>query len=110
VYVDAHGIVRYVRHVEHVRYGPGTGIPNRTTVATFTVDQVGTADIHRPAAFCVTDPDAMRTAGPEFGANPTVVGSSIDAAVTAGPGNTSTLTAPANASTGTPRGTTAGTP
>jgi len=111
VYVDAHGVVRYVRHVEHLRYGPGTGIPNRTTVGTFTVDQVGTAGIHRPAAFCVTNPDAMRTAGPEFGPNPTVVGSSIDEPRTAGPDTTaSTVTAPVNGSTATPDGTSADTP
>lgn len=106
LYVDAHGVVRYVRHAEHLRYGPGTGIPNRTTVATFTVDQIGTAGIHRPAAFCVTNPNAMRTPGPEFGPNPTVVGSSIDESRTAGPDGTApTVTAPRNDSTTTPDGT-----
>ena len=111
LYVDANGVVRYVRHVEHLRYGPGTGIPNRTTVATFQVDQVGTAGIHRPAAFCVTNPDAIRTAGPEFGPNPTVVGSSFDESLTAGPRTTApTTTAPVNASTATPEGTDVGTP
>jgi hypothetical protein len=71
--VDRHGIVRSVRHVERLRYGPRTDIPNETRVSTFAVDQIGTADIHRPAAFCVTNPDAMRTAVPTDVPNVTVV-------------------------------------
>mgnify|MGYP000265213303 CR=1 FL=1 len=74
--VDRHGIVRSVHHVERFRYDPRAGIPNETRVTTFSVDQVGTADLHRPAAFCVTDPGAMRTAVPTDDRNPTVVGSS----------------------------------
>jgi hypothetical protein len=80
VYVGPHGIVRRVRHVEQNRYRPSAAVPNRTVVATFAVDQVGTADIHRPAAFCVTDPSAMRTAEPIPGQRATVAGSTGAAA------------------------------
>lgn len=86
--VDRHGIVREVRHVERLHYGPNTDIPNETRVATFAVDQVGTADLHRPAAFCVSNPDAMRTAVPTDGQNATL------------PGATTVDTPAPNASTG----------
>lgn|GEM_PF-1136056 len=69
--VDRRGIVRRVRHVERLRYGPTANIPNETRVSTFTVDQIGAADLHRPAAFCVTNPDAMRTAVPTDDRNAT---------------------------------------
>ena len=100
VFVDERGIVRYARHVEHLRYGPGTEVPNRTTVATFTVDQVGTAAIHRPAAFCVTNPTAIRTAGPSFGPTPTARGSSTGESATDSPDGATTVTG--NASTPEP--------
>jgi len=61
LYVDDHGIVRHVRHVEQLRYGPTDDIPNRTTVRTLAVDRVGTVEIHRPAAFCASDPDVIRS-------------------------------------------------
>jgi len=64
LYVDRYGIVRAARHVERLRYVPKAGIPNETRVSTLEVDRIGTADLHRPAAFCVTNPDAMRTAAP----------------------------------------------
>ena len=70
VYVDEHGIVRYVRHAERVEPARETNFPNRTTVVTFTVDQVGTADLHRPAGFCVTNSDAIRNATPSSSAAP----------------------------------------
>jgi len=78
LFVDRHGIVRSVRHVERLRYGPSAGIPNETRVTTFAVDQVGTADLHRPAAFCVSNPDTIHTATPTGDGNRTVVGQSVD--------------------------------
>jgi len=93
LYVDDHGIVRGVRHVERLRYGPNTGIPNETRTTTFDVDRVGTADLHRPAAFCVSEPSAMRTATPTE--NATAAGpSTVDDSPTAG-----------TTATGTPTGT-----
>lgn len=104
VYVGPHGIVRRVRHVEQNRYGPSATVPNRTMVATFAVDQVGTADIHRPAAFCVTDPSAMRTAEPIPGQRSTVAGTRVDDPTATGPGTAaaSTGTAPNGTATETP--------
>jgi len=62
LYVDDDGIVRRARHVEQLRYAPVDDIPNRTTVWTLAVDQVGSTDIHRPTAFCASNPDVIRSA------------------------------------------------
>ena len=103
LYVDRHGIVRGVRHVERFRYGPNMSIPNETRVMTFDVDRVGTADLHRPAAFCVSEPSAMRTATPTRGANATVIGSSVEGAnATDAPTGRTTTDGGMNTSTPTP--------
>jgi hypothetical protein len=94
LYVDRHGIVRAARHVERFQYVPNAGIPNETRTSTLVVDQVGTADLHRPAAFCVSNPDAMRTAAPTDGRNTAASG------LTAGTTSEPTATVPGNA-TGT---------
>ena len=111
LYVDRHGIVRGVRHVERFRYGPNMGIPNETRVMTFDVDRVGTADLHRPAAFCVSEPSAMRTATPTRGANATVIGSSVEGAnATDAPTGRTTTDGGMNTSTPTPTPTPTDTP
>jgi hypothetical protein len=106
--VDRHGIVREVRHVERLHYGPNTDIPNETRVATFAVDQVGTADLHRPAAFCVSNPDAMRTAVPTDGQNGTLPGTTTSSTPTPNASDVDTLTP--NASAGTQTSTPSPTP
>lgn len=62
LYVDRSGVIRFVRHVQTTEYVTESDLPNRTTIDTASVDQIGTAQLRRPAAFCVTDPDAVRTA------------------------------------------------
>lgn len=64
VYVDRRGIVRYVRHVRRIDYQDDE-LENQTVVDTLTVDQIGTARVHRPAAFCVSNPGDVRTPTPD---------------------------------------------
>ena len=71
-------------------------------MTTFDIDRVGTTDLHRPAAFCVSEPSAMRTATPTRGENATVIGSSIEGANGTGtPTGRTTTEGGANASTPT---------
>lgn len=95
LYVDRHGVVRGVRHVERLRYDPDAGLPNETQVSTLTVDQVGTASLHRPASFCVIDPSAIRTAAPNRSEGAVVVDPQVPE-TTAGKPNASTTTPPSN--------------
>lgn len=62
VAVDRRGIIREVRHVRHIEYADETGFPNETEVSTLRIDDLGIASLHRPAAFCVTEPDEVLTA------------------------------------------------
>jgi len=64
LYVDEYGVVRHARHVEQLRYGPVDDVPRQTTVSTFAVDQVGSVDLQRPSAFCVSNPEEIRSATP----------------------------------------------
>lgn len=90
VYVDRRGLIRHVSHVREYEYDRIGGLANRTEVDTFEVEDVGRAQVHRPAAFCVTNPSAVRTKDGADPGNSTAGPTGADASTAADPAGRTT--------------------